>query len=175
MKIERAAAKARTLEEVARIINEPSKVYKLKVTLDSLWIDKMEEEISRTIAIQEGKSLYSLHLLIQKAFEWDNDHMFSFFLSDTLWDTENEYSADPLGEYVPSGLGDKSKPAAEIEIGDLSLEKGQKFKYLFDYGDKIIHTIEVIDIDRKSDTEKDLPKIVETVGDSPSQYGYSEE
>lgn len=174
-KILRAAAKAEMPEDIAHILSEPPKVYRLKVTLDSMWGEEMEFEVSRTIEIQGERSLYDFHLKIQQAFEWDNDHMFSFFMSDELWDSENEYSADPLGEHMVSSFGDKSKPADEVEIGDFSLERGKSFKYLFDYGDKIIHTIHVINVYQGTDSKNELPKIIEKIGDSPPQYGSIEE
>ena len=64
-----------------------------------------------------------LHMEIQRVFDWDNHHMFSFFMSDQLWDKDNEYAANPLGEHMVSGFGDRSKPAGETEIGDLSLQR----------------------------------------------------
>jgi hypothetical protein len=170
-KILRAAEKAETVEDVARILSEPPKIYRLKVTLDSMWDEEIESEISRTIEIQDERSLYDFHLKIQQAFQWDNDHMFSFFMSDELWDSENEYSANPLGEHMVSGFGDKSKPADEVEIGDFLLRKGKRFKYLFDYGSHLVHTIEVIDVYRNTGSNKALPEIVEKVGEPPPQYG----
>lgn len=41
---------------------------------------------------------------IQHAFDWDNDHMFSFYLGDKLFDRENEYSGNPIGEHTVSGF-----------------------------------------------------------------------
>ena len=67
--------------------------------------------------------------------------MFSFFIRNQIWDKQSEYKANPLGEHMVSSFGDTSKSASETEIGDLSLQKGSSFKYLFDYGDEIIHSM----------------------------------
>jgi hypothetical protein len=174
-KILHAAARAETVEDVFRIVSEPPRIYRLKVTLESMGLEEIEPEVSRVIDIQEEYSLYDLHLIIQKAFEWDNDHMFSFYMGNKLWDRENEYKADPLGEHTPSNFGDKSKPADETEIGDLSLKQGKQFKYLFDYGDQLVHGIQVVDIYQNTDSMKEFPKIAEKIGESPQQYGESEE
>ena len=83
---------------------------------------------------------------------------------------QNEYSADPLGEHVPSRFGDISKPAGEAEIGDLALEKGSVFKYLFDYGDEIVHNIEVAEIYENKDPEAVFPQLIQSIGEAPNQY-----
>ena len=50
-----------------------------------------------------------------------------------------------------------------------------QFKYLFDYGDNLIHTVQVMDIyDRTDDTSR-YPCVVEKIGEPPPQYGYVEE
>ena len=171
-KIIRAATRAQKREDIIKILNEKPRIYKLQVRLDSMIGEHFQSSILRTIEIEGTNSLYDLHLAIQKAFNWDNDHMFSFFMSDQIWDRENEYSANPLGEHMVSSFGEATKPAGEAEIGDLSLKQGKSFKYLFDYGDEIIHSIEVLDVYENEDADVSLPRIVKRVGKAPSQYDY---
>ena len=63
-------------------------------------LDEIEEEISRIIEIEDKQTLYDLHINIQQLFDWDNDHMFSFYLGEELYDRDNEYSANPLREHI---------------------------------------------------------------------------
>lgn len=169
-KLMRAAARAGTLEEVGRILNERPGVFRLEVSLESTRGLRVDSTISRTFELEGTDSLYDLHIAIQDAFGWDNDHLFSFFMSGEIWDNEKRYSGDPLGEHERSGPGDLSKAADEADIGDLSLVQGSAFKYLFDYGDEIIHAIEVLDIHENDDAGASFPRLIQSVGDAPPQY-----
>ncbi len=65
---------------------------------------------------------------------------------------------------------------AQTQIRYLGLMKRKHFKYLFDYGDRLIHTIEVLGkYDRGDEKNEAYPKITEKAGDPPPQYDYSEE
>lgn len=75
-----------------------------------------------------------------------------------------------LGEHVRSGFNDRSKPAGETDIGDLVLEKGCAFKDLFDYGDKIVHSIRVVDIYENKVPAARFPRLTESAGEVPPQY-----
>ena len=66
--------------------------------------------------------------------------------------------------------------AAQTEIRYLRLRKRKHFKYLFGYGDRLIHTIEVLGKYNRGDEKNEAyPGITEKIGDPPPQYGYSEE
>ena len=169
-KLIRAAARAQKREDIKKILDEKTRVYRMEVRLDSLGPRRFDSTISRTIEIEGTDSLYDLHLWIQNGFDWDNDHMFSFFMSNRIWDKQNEYSANPLGEHMTLSFGDFSKSASETEIGDLTLQKGSVFKYLFDYGDEIVHSINVIEIYENEDPDTVFPKLVQSIGEAPPQY-----
>lgn len=46
----------------------------------------------RRIEIQAEQTLEDLHNAIQNAFEWDNDHLYSFFMNNKAWDSTSEYT-----------------------------------------------------------------------------------
>jgi hypothetical protein len=46
----------------------------------------------RKLELSGEQTLEDLHLAIQSAFEWDNDHLYSFFMSGKAWDPETEYT-----------------------------------------------------------------------------------
>ena len=79
-----------------------------------------------------------LQLQIQDSFGWDNDHLFSFYMSNRIGDESSEYSGNPLGSDPSSIETEPSGTAAKTEIRNLKLRKGKHFKYLLDYGDRLI-------------------------------------
>ena len=166
----RAASLASSFDQIKEIVNRKMNVYRLKVTLLSMKMIKMEYEVSRIIEIKENSTLYELHLAIQRAFNWDNDHMFSFYLSEDTFDPLKEYSANPFGGHEISFFDDSSKPASEFALRDLDLTIGCKFLYRFDYGDELIHRITVENIRDITDQDNKLPRVVESIGESPDQY-----
>jgi len=55
----------------------------------------------RKIEMRADQTLEDLHLAIQDAYEWDADHLYSFFMSGQAWDEGSEYCL-PEG-YTPWG------------------------------------------------------------------------
>lgn len=55
----------------------------------------------RKIEMRADQTLEDLHFAIQDAYEWDTDHLYSFFMSGKAWDTGTEYclpeGCDPWG------------------------------------------------------------------------------
>ncbi len=47
--------------------------------------------VSRKIEMRADQTLEDLHLAIQDAFEFDYDHLYSFFMSGRAWDRATEY------------------------------------------------------------------------------------
>ncbi|MEA3351043.1 MAG: hypothetical protein U9Q82_10510 [Chloroflexota bacterium] len=171
----------------------------------------------RKIEMLADQTLEDLHFAIQSAYDWDSDHMYSFFMSGKAWDNNTEYclpeGVDPWGgsvdvdeeedddelpettrEELEANLReffDDEMTMVEIKafwddffaeeetnapgdvrtttIESLALEIGKTFMYLFDYGDEWRFKLRVHAID--SDAPKsEYPKIVESVGEAPSQY-----
>ena len=82
------------------------------------------------IEVDGDASLEDLHLMIQEAVEFDNDHMYEFYIAKTLQAFErNSFQCD------------------EQRIVDTSIEyfiqtaKDKKMFYLFDYGDSWLFQI----------------------------------
>lgn len=161
---------AATPEQIRAELSKPLKIYKLKVTLIRMGYDEIEEEVSRTLEIKGNDTLYHLHLSIQNAFNWDNDHMFSFYFEE-LFDNEFAYSGNPLGECYSSLMGIQAKSAAKTQIRDLTLTEASSFFYLFDFGDELVHNVYVEEIRDQADGDSNSGTIVSQVGIAPSQYG----
>ena len=141
-----------------------TKAYLFKVNLE--W----EEPVWRTIEMREDQTLRDLHSAIQEAFAWDNDHLYSFFMSGKAWDKKTQYWDDPLGGYT-EGKGPRAHQAI---LCDLNLVPGRQFLYLFDYGDEWRHKVELLEV-RDADMSHLYPKIVERHGDAPDQYGWGDD
>jgi len=119
--------------------------YRLLITQNSIRSRETSGTVFSTIEIEEDNTLYDLHWEIQNAFDWDNDHLYSFYMSNKKGDTHSEFAGNPMGEDLGSTFGELPGSAVQTEPRVLKLKKGKKFKYLFDYGDDLIHTVEVLD------------------------------
>ncbi|MEZ4669900.1 MAG: hypothetical protein R3E39_18500 [Anaerolineae bacterium] len=62
------------------------KTYTFKVALAD------DKDCWRKIEMTTGQTLEQLHHAIQKAFAFDDDHLYSFFMSGKAWDAASQYS-----------------------------------------------------------------------------------
>ncbi len=116
-------------------------------------------KVWRVLALSSKNTLHDLHELIQEAFEFDDDHLYAFYMDNKRY--SNERFESPLGSEGPF--------ADEIEIGELELKKGQLFLYLFDFGDQWEFTVQLLEIKTEEKLLKQ-PKVLETHGEAPEQY-----
>ena len=96
-------------------------------------------------------------------------------LSEKLFDRDYEYSANPLGEHCVSNYGKQSESATDAELRDLDIQMGFSFWYLFDYGDELVHKVTVEKIREMKSEESGFPKLIDSKGEVPPQYGVFEE
>ena len=113
----------------------------------------------RHIQISANATLYKLHQAILKAFDFEDDHEHAFFMDNHVWS-----SADA---YFSSSMGARDRLTKKYTLKKLRLAKGQKFKYLFDFGDEWEFQCKVL---RELDEITDIPGIIRSVGESPEQY-----
>jgi hypothetical protein len=115
----------------------------------------------RHIQIGEGATLLSLSSAILAAFNFYDDHMHAFFMNNRAWDWEAEFLC-PGGE-LDGACGFSS----EVSLSQFHLGKGDKFLYIFDFGDDWRFQIRVL---RVIDEPTDRYAILKSVG-HVSQYG----
>lgn len=115
----------------------------------------------RKIQLSHLHTLLDLHEAIQDAFDFDDDHLYSFFMDARMY-SRNAYES-PNSENGPY--------VNEVTIGELELYEGQRILYLFDYGDSWEFDIVLEKIDSNSSLPPN-PKIVEKKGKAPEQYMY---
>jgi hypothetical protein len=124
----------------------------------------LAKNLWRRIEISADQTLLELHRAIQKAYNFDDDHLYSFFMDGKAWSHESFTS--PYDEEGPW--------ADDVRIGELGLFIGQNILYLFDYGDEWHFQVELEEI-RTEGLKPREPKISEKKGKAPEQYGDYEE
>jgi len=122
--------------------------------------------VTRTIAIRSGQTLDDLHKALQWAFDWDDDHLYSFWLS-------GKFSDGVVTEYTSPVAAERGYRSALVRLDRLGLVKGQKIAYVFDFGDEWRVRLTLSAIRPVDDAY--YPQIVASRGKSPPQYGYEDE
>ena len=118
--------------------------------------------VSRTIAMSYDYTLEDLHLAIQDAFDFDNDHLYAFYMDGKRF-SRHAYK-DPRCDEAPF--------ADEAAAGQLDLYVGQRFLYFFDFGHSWEFGVELREI---SDApHRGRPTIVAAKGTPPQQYPHSD-
>jgi len=124
-----------------------------------------EEPWSVTIELDSETLLDDLHRMIQAAVGFDNDHMYDFYIARSERSQKRTVFNDDNGLLYTTRL--KSI---------YPLETGNKFYYLFDYGDDWLFKISKSR--KKEHPAKEgitYPRIVSEVGSKPEQYSDWEE
>jgi len=136
-----------------------SRTYAFRVVL------KWDRKVWRIIEVRGDQSLHHLHQGIQEAFDWDDDHLYSFFMSGKRWDPNTEYAA-------PGAEG--SPKANRVMICTLDIEPRRRFLYLFDYGDELLHDVWLVSVGPAADGVR-YPRVVKSQGEAPPQYPATDE
>ncbi len=132
------------------------------------------EDIWRRIAARGNQTLNDLHWAIFKAFDRDDEHLYSFYFptpgaTGRNWLRNAVEYTHPYGADDPSPFGHARFNAAEVKLSALELKPGQVFLYVFDFGDEWWHEITVEQIEVEPKRGK-YPRVVERHGKSPPQY-----
>ncbi len=119
-----------------------------------------EEECVRVIEIDSSVTLEDLHLAIQDAVGFDNDHLYEFYVARTEQSRDRQRFDDENGGNCTTTLEDI-----------FPLEKGKKLYYLFDYGDSWRFKITKIRKKPHPPFEGvEYPRVIESTGGKPDQY-----
>ena len=88
--------------------------------------------MKRTLWVPLDIRLDDLHLALQAAVGWDNDHLYMFQVGQTTWGEANpDWGSDDL-------------PAHKTSLTELLEDTGVRaFKYLYDFGDGWEHKIRI--------------------------------
>ena len=130
-------------------------MYKIRVILDT------KEDVIRTILVDDKLNLEDLHLTIAKAFGFGGKEMASFYRTDDEWNQDEEI---PLFNMAEAGEGISMQTCI---LNDTLSEENNKLIYVYDFLKMWTFYVEVIEI--STDKKEDLPQIILTVGEVPSE------
>src|SRR4051812_5277930 len=105
---------------------EPEVIYQIKISLDRLSPPVWRRGLTPAVPLE------LLHFIIHKAMGWDSAHAYQFLVDKKTF-------VAPVFADRWSGEDDGSK----VRLSQIVRGWKKKFKYLYDYGDSWLHTIEV--------------------------------
>ncbi len=119
------------------------------------------------IEIESSASFLQLHEVIQNAVDFDNDHLFQFYLGRY----PDQYAQIIGGEPGWNGYNPVNR-YSKISISDTwPLPTGYKLYYLFDFGDQWIFLInKTWHKDKVTKLGIVYPRVIEAKGKNPEQY-----
>jgi Plasmid pRiA4b ORF-3-like protein len=117
--------------------------------------------VTRTVAVRSDQTLVDLHGILQAAYGWADDHLYSFWLDGRFWgDDESEYTR-------PDWLEPEQR-SARVKLSRLGLAAGQRIAYVFDFGDEWRVALTLAKVEPSGDGA--YPRIVASRGEAPPQY-----
>ena len=114
------------------------------------------------LTVEAGHTLEDLHLLLQRVLDWDRDHLYAFYLSGRCFDHLTEVACPMAGDALPT--------TDQVTFGHFDPAPGQRFLYLFDFGDEWRFEITVTDRLPTSNLAGE-PLCSAASGPPPRQYG----
>ena len=123
-------------------------IYTLEISFPD---DYDEVGWGRTIEVKENFTLRQLHTYIQKIIDFDDDHLYDFFIEK-----------NPRNQ---SNIVSKS-----LKLNEIYPITGYKLYYLFDYGDSWLFQIKKSRKLLIEDCNIKYPRIIKSSGANPEQY-----
>jgi hypothetical protein len=126
----------------------------------------------REIEIAANQTLADLGDALPLAFDFDDPHRWSFFLSGRAWDRASEYALQSAGG------GPSSRSAGRVQIRDVPLPgvAGKKeFLFLFDYGDEWHFGVKLRRVSAQVEPGAQYPRLAASHGAAPPQYPNAED
>ncbi len=128
-------------------------IYKLTISFP---YDEDDIPWSKIIEVKEDFTLLKLHKYIQKLVEFDDDHLFEFYV-----------------EKKPRHL--RNSVSKKLKLNEIYPLKGVKLFYLFDFGDSWIFQITKSRKKIIENNKTTYPALIESTGINPEQYPDYEE
>ena len=105
--------------------------------------------------MRSDQTFVHLHRALQFAFDWDDDHLYTFWLGTKFWPRAGTEFCNPFSFENPSSLaaffaGERPrKRSAETRLDRARLLRGEKLAYVFDFGDewRVLLTLKTIRAD----------------------------
>ena len=113
--------------------------------------EKNEEPWSRTIEVKEDFTLQKLHKYIQKIIDFDDDHLYEF--------------------YIGKNPGNRAQTVPKrTMLNEIYPMTGYKLFYLFDFGDCWLFQIKKSRKKKSLENQKKYPVLIYSKGSNPEQY-----
>ncbi len=140
-------------------------IWRLKIELLLDMYIRDEEEWIRIIEIDCSTTLEELHYIIQDLVDFDDDHLYEFYIARTARSRDRIRFDDENGEVF------------DLSLEDLfPLEKARKLFYLFDYGDHWLFSIsKTRHKPKQPEKGGKYPRLIEKIGKNPEQYPHWED
>jgi hypothetical protein len=122
--------------------------------------------VTRTVAVRGDQTLVDLHEVLQDAYGWADDHLYSFWLDRRFWGSEST-------EYTTPEFLEQGQRSARKRLDRLALAVGQRIVYVFDFGDEWRVALTLAKVDPADD--RSYPRITSSRGVPPPQYPDYEE
>jgi hypothetical protein len=144
-----------------RHVSTPTSIFRVRI-LGGFYAPPGAPSIWREVELAADQTLAELGERIPAAFGFDDDHLWSFFLSGRPWDRASEYARLP-----DPPVGGRKRGADGLRVGDAPAKK--EFLFLFDYGDEWHFGVKLV---RTSVVEAGAryPRVVASRGQAPPQY-----
>jgi hypothetical protein len=139
----------------------PTSIFRVRI-LGGFYAPPGAPGIWREVELTADQTLAELGERIPTAFGFDDDHLWSFFLSGRPWDRDSEYARLP-----DPPVGGRERGADGLRVGDAPARK--EFLFLFDYGDEWHFGVRLV---RTGVVEPGAryPRVVASHGQAPPQY-----
>jgi hypothetical protein len=139
----------------------PTSVFRVRI-LGGFYAPPGALAIWREVELAADQTLAELGEAIPAAFGFDDDHLWSFFLSGKPWDRPSEYARLP-----DPPVGGRKWGADDLRVDDAPARK--EFLFLFDYGDEWHFGVQLV---RTGEVEPGAryPRVVASRGQAPPQY-----
>lgn len=95
--------------------------------------------IWRIVHVPGRTTLHQLHRIVQTIFSWLDYHLYEFRIGDQA--------------YQAPGEDAEGRDSTRTRLGSLRLQAGDRFEYVYDFGDDWLHEIEVVDVSPIGDDE----------------------
>jgi pRiA4b ORF-3-like protein len=126
-----------------------------------------DDSVYRDVAARHTQTFLHLHDIILKAYEFDNKHQSTFYRSNDHWQRGREISK---AKYDKQYKAEPLLMAATI-LGSEMRDPNQKFVFVYDFVKNWSFLVELINVSKDEDLNKNYPVLVKSEGIGPSQYG----
>lgn len=154
------------------LLDEECKEYHIRVKLNNAPVN-----IWRELLVPSNVSLELLALLLIEAMGWENCHLNQFRKGDVFFtSTEDLKESQEFFGFGPRRL---MHDANKISLGNVLDDKGERFKFEYDFGDSWEHDVWVKGIREYGKDEEPEAKLLKGVGACPPEdcggvWGYGE-